>query len=79
MMSGVGHLLERGVDGDAEEAVLAAHLAAFVTDERHVDRGNALQHLVRADPVERGELREEGYDDLHGVTFLGRGTEVAHG
>ena len=46
---GVGHLLERGVDGDAEEAVLAAHLAALVADERDVDVGDALQHLVGPD------------------------------
>jgi hypothetical protein len=30
-----------------------------VTDEHHVDRRDALQHLVRTDRVERGEFGEE--------------------
>ena len=52
---GVGDLLERGVDGDAEHAVLGADLAALVADEHDVDVGDALQHLVGPDRVERGE------------------------
>ena len=48
-------------------------LAALVADERDVDRRDALQHLVRADAVEGGELREEGDDDLHGMTPVSGG------
>ena len=63
---GVGELLERRVDGHAQQTVLAADLAAFMADEGDVDGGDALQHLVRADRVECGEAGEEGNGDLHG-------------
>ena len=46
--SGRRQLVERGVDLDAEEAVVRAHDAALVADERDVEAGDALQHLVRA-------------------------------
>jgi citrate synthase len=62
---GIRHLLEGGVDGDTQKAVLAAHLAALVTDEGDVEVGDALQHLVRPDAVERGEAVEQGDGDLH--------------
>src|SRR3954447_18981284 len=66
---GRGALFERCISNDPQESVLAADLATLVTDERHLDLGDALQHLVRADPVERGEPGEEGDDgvDGHGV------------
>ena len=62
-------LLERAVDLDAEHAVVRADHATLVADERHVDVRDALQHLVRADAVERGEVGEErDGDGGHGVT-----------
>ena len=57
-------LFERGVDDDAEHPVLAANLAPFMADNRHVDLRDALQHLVGADTVESGEPGEQGNDDL---------------
>ena len=64
---GLGHVLEGGVDGDPEHAVLASDLAPTVTDEGDVDRGDALQHLVGSHAVEGGEPREEGDGDVQGV------------
>ncbi len=63
--SGGRHLVERGVDGEAELAVVGAHLATFGSDEDHLGAGEPLQHLVRPDRVERGHLREEQEGDLH--------------
>ena len=60
-------LLEGGVDAQTEHAVLAAHLAPDVADEDDVEGRNALQDLVGAHGVERGEPREEGDGDLHAV------------
>ena len=68
---GLGELVERRVDGDAEHAVRAAHLAAFVADERDVDRGDPLQHLVRPDGVERSEAGEQWNRYPHGVWLHG--------
>ncbi len=62
--SGLREVLERAVAGDPEEAVLAADLAPLVPDERDVDVGDPLQHLVRPDAVERGEAWEEWDDGL---------------
>ena len=67
----LGELIERRVDGDAEHAVLAAHLAALVADERDVDRRDPLHHLVRPDGIERGEAGEQWNGDVRG-----RGHEV---
>ena len=53
-------VLERGVDLDAEHPVVGADHTAVVADERDVDVGDPLQHLVRPDAVERGELRRRG-------------------
>ena len=59
-----------GVDLDAEEAVVRAHDAALAADERDLVAGDALQHLVRADPVEGGEAGEQGDGDgCHGHSF----------
>ena len=70
---GPRQFLERGVEGNAEHAVLAAYLAAPVPDERNVERGDALQHLVRPDGVESRELREKRDCDLQcGVLSLAR-------
>ena len=41
-----------------------------VADERDVDVGDALQHLVRPDAVERGEAGEEWDGDLHDESSL---------
>ncbi len=63
--------LEGGVDLDAEHAVVRSYDAALVTDERHVEVGDALQHLVGADPVERGELGEQRDRNAgHAVTVV---------
>ena len=69
MTSGWAQLLERGVGLDAEEPVLRADHAAVVADERDVEVGDPLQHLVRPDAVERGEAGEEWDGDLHGKAF----------
>ena len=73
---GCGEVVEGAVGGDAQETVLAAHLAALVADERDVDAGNALQHLVGADAVEGGELWEQGNDHLQGAHGGPFGSEV---
>ena len=64
---GRGHLLEGGVDGQPDHAVLAAHLAAVVADEDDVEGRDALQDLVGADGIERGVLGEERDGDLQAV------------
>ena len=64
----VREVLERAVDLDAEHLVVGADDTALVADERDVEAGDALEHLVRPDAVEGGELREQGDDDLgHGA------------
>ena len=63
---GGGHLLEGRIDRDTEEPVVATHLTALVADERDVVARDALEHLVGADGVEGGELREQRDGDLHG-------------
>ena len=68
-----GQLLEGRVDLDTEHPVVRSHDAALVTDERHVEVRDALQHLVGADPVERREVGEQGDRDAgHVVTVVGR-------
>ena len=52
---------------EPDHAVLAAHLAAVVADEDDVEGRDALQDLVGADGIERGELREERDGDLQAV------------
>ena len=64
---GLGHLLEGGVGDEAEHAVLAAHLAAGVTDEGDVEGRDALEHLVGPDGVERREPLEQRDGDVHAV------------
>ena len=59
------HLVEGGVDGEAELAVVGADLAALRADEDHLRAGKALQHLVGPDGVERGQLRKDEEGDLH--------------
>ena len=71
MTSGLGKVLEAGVDGEAEHAVLAADLARTMADEGDVDLRDPLQHLVGAHPVEGGEAREERDDDLHSFAHAG--------
>ena len=62
-------LLERGVDLDAEHAVVRPDHAMLVADEGHVELRDALQDLVRADAVERREVGEERDCDAgHPVT-----------
>jgi hypothetical protein len=68
---GLRHVLEGGVDGEPEHAILAANLAPTVTDEGHVDRRDALQHLVRAHAVQGGEPLEEGDRDVQCVAHAG--------
>ena len=70
MIVGVGELLERGVGLDAEEPVLRADHAAVVADERDVEVGDPLEHLVRPDAVERREAGKEWNGDLHGGPFM---------
>ena len=60
-----GHLVERGVDREAEVSVVGAHLTALGADEHDLGAGKALQHFVGTDGVERGDLREEQEGDLH--------------
>ncbi len=72
MTSGRRVVLERAVDLDAEHRVVGADHAAFVADERDVEVGDPLEHLVRPDAVERGEVGEQGDDDLGHVTVCFR-------
>ena len=60
-------LVERGVDGETEEAVVGADLAALGADEGDGGAGEALEDLVGADGVERGDLGEQGDGDVHGM------------
>jgi hypothetical protein len=64
---GRGDLFEGGIDREPDHAVLAAHLAALVTDEDDVEVWDALQDLVGADRIERGVLREQRNGDLQAV------------
>ncbi|HUD16373.1 MAG TPA: hypothetical protein VMQ59_03880 [Acidimicrobiales bacterium] len=64
----VAEVVEGGIDGEAERAVVAADLAPPVADEGDVDRGDALEHLVGADAVEGGEPREQGDGHLQART-----------
>ena len=57
---GLGDVLEGGVDGDTEHAVLAPDLAPRVTDEGDIDRGDALQDLVRSMPSRAVNLGKRG-------------------
>ena len=68
---GLGHLLERGVRGQTEHAVLTAHLAAGVAEEGDVEGRDALEDLVGPDGIERGELREERDGDVDAVGHAG--------
>ena len=49
------HLVERGVDREAEVPVVGAHLTALGADEDDLGAGEPLQHLVGTDGVERGD------------------------
>jgi NTE family protein len=62
---GVGNVGERGVDREAEEAIVGADDAALDADEDDVEVGHALEDLVGTDGVERGEPGEERDGDLH--------------
>jgi hypothetical protein len=66
---GFADLVEGGVAANAEHAVICAHFAASVPDEHHVDRRNALQHLVGPDTVECGEPWEQRDGDQYYLSF----------
>ena len=67
----LGELLEGGIDGDPEHAVVTSDLTPLVTDESDLDRGDALEHLVGPDAVEGGEAGEERDGDRQGVAHAG--------
>ena len=61
-------VLEGGVDDQAEHPVVGAHLSPGVTDKGDVEGRDALQHFVRADRIQRGELREQRDGDAQPVS-----------
>ena len=64
----------RVVGDEREELVVGADLAALcLATKRTSASGQALQHLVRADDVERGDAVEQEAGDLHGCSLCGRG------
>jgi hypothetical protein len=63
---GPGRVGERALHGEGDEADVVAHLAGLVGHEGDVSAGQAGQHLVRAEGVERGELGEDHDGDVHG-------------
>ena len=64
---GFGELLEGGVDGEAQQPVLGPHLTLPVADEGDVEGGDALEHLVGSDGIQRGHPFEQGDDHLQSV------------
>ena len=64
------HLVVRGVDLDAEEAVVGTNDLTAVADERDDVAGDPLEHLVRADAVEGGEAVEDGDGDRLGLGLV---------
>ena len=64
---------ERVVGDQREEPVVGADLARRRRDELDVGLGQALQHLVGPDDVERGDAVEQETDDVHGELLVGVG------
>ena len=67
---------ERLVDRHAQHPVVAAHFAALMPDEHHVDRRNSLQHFVGADGIQRGAAFEQWNRNQHGPPPLCAAREV---
>jgi len=66
----VRQLVERGVDGQPEEAVVRPDLTAAVADEGDGRSREPLEHFVGTNEVQGGEALEEDGGDLHDGSFL---------